>query len=643
LTLDSRCLPARLALIAALAGFAMVAMQGDGRACGGLFCNARPPDPFAPLPVAQNGENVVFGITKDPGGGAPTLAAHIQILYTGDAAKFSWVVPVEAVPVLTTGTDRLFSALAGVTQPRFQASYETSGTCIQQPSPPPQAGNPTGTGVGTGAAGTSGGAVNPGGVNVLFQGAVGPFGAAIIQSTDPVALKMWLSDNGYVVSDAAGALIDTYVREKKYFVALKLLNGLGVRSIQPIVLTFRGTEPCVPLRLTAIAANPDMPVLVWVLSDKRVVPRGFLELKIDEARIDWWNQGSSYFGPMGLVSQAANEAGGNAFIAEYAGPSTVARSSVFTNGQIDLTALRMAMIPPVYVQQLIAMGLVNDSLMLPLLAKYIPMPDAVKAMNVTESQFYGNLQLYWNQFAFPPYDLVGLTDAIDMSIVTPRLNAQTLIDGHPYLTRLNTFLSPEEMNQDAFFFENKDLPDLSNVHTAVIRTLCGNMAYMACNAPIRLELADGRMIWMRAGSKGTTCDGKTPDVVPLAKLPAVATAWKRETAGEGMPVVDNTAMIQAGIKANNQKYVTEEMLFPTPTSMTGAAGAPGTGGAGGTTTALGTGGASPPTGGGGTAPHYTGGGGCSCRVGDGGAGDLSPFMLTGVLLFGLVVRRRRAN
>jgi MYXO-CTERM domain-containing protein len=674
---SSRFFSARLALIAALAGFAMVAMQGDGRACGGLFCNARPPDPFAPLPVAQNGENVVFAITKDPAGGAPTLAAHIQILYTGDAAKFSWVVPVEAVPVLSTGTDRLFSALAGVTQPSYRASYETSGTCIQQPFMGADAGafQPP---FATGSAGTTGaGGSGAAGVNVLFQGAVGPFGAAIIQSTDPVALKMWLSDNGYVVSDAAGALIDTYVREKKYFVALKLLNGVGVRSIQPIVLTFRGTEPCVPLRLTAIAANPDMPVLVWVLSDKRVVPRGFLELKIDEARIDWWSAGSSYFGPRGLVSQAANEAGGNAFIAEYAGPSTVARSSVYTNGQINLTMLRTAMIPPVYVQQLLAMGLANDTLMLPLLAKYIPMPAAVKAMNVTDSQFYGNLQFYWNQFAFPPYDLAGLTDAIDMSIVMPRLNAQTMIDGHTYLTRLNTFLSPEEMNQDAFFFENKDLPDLSNVHTAVIRTLCGNMAYMACNAPIRLELTDGRMIWMRAGSKGTTCDAKTPDVVPLAKLPAVATAWKRENVGEGMPVVDNTPMIKAGIKANNQKYVAEEMLFPTPTSMTGAAGAPGTGGTGpgaGGAGAVGpgTGGAGavgpgtggvgavgPGTGGkggtglgtggsgvaatGGRAPmlHNTGGGGCGCRVGDGGASDLSAFTLAGALLVGLVVRRRR--
>ena len=100
------------AILFALASATLVAMRGDASACGGLFCDGPPPDPFAPLPVAQNGENVVFSITKDPAGGAPTLQAHIQILYTGDAAKFSWVVPVDAAPTLSTGTDRLFTQLA---------------------------------------------------------------------------------------------------------------------------------------------------------------------------------------------------------------------------------------------------------------------------------------------------------------------------------------------------------------------------------------------------------------------------------------------------------------------------------------------------------------------------------------------------
>jgi MYXO-CTERM domain-containing protein len=650
---------ALMMVFAGAAGLFVLGVRSEAQACGGLFCNARPPDPFAPLPVAQNGENVVFAITKDPAGGAPTLQAHIQILYTGDAAKFSWVVPVDAEPKLSTGTDRLFAQLAAVTQPRFQTQSKVTGTCIAPPFISGSAGAGGGFASGTGSAGTSGAAGN-GGVTVSFQGAVGPFDAAVIKSDDAAALKKWLSDNGYIVSDAAAALIDTYVREQKYFVALKLLNGVGVRSIQPIVLTFRGTEACVPLRLTAIAANPDMPVLVWVLGDKRVAPRGFYEIEIDEARIDWLRGGSNYFGPTGLLSQAANEAGGNAFIAEYAGSSNVARGTVYLNGQIDLTQLRMAMTPPTYVQLLVNMGLANDSLMLPLLAKYIPMPAAVKAMNVSESTFYGNLATYWNQFAFPAYDLAALTDAISTSIVTPRLEAQMMIDGHPYLTRLNTFISPEEMNKDPFFFESKDLPEVPAVRTAVLNTLCGDMEYMACNAPQRLELRDGRMIWVRAGVKSNNCQGGLPDVVALASLPAAEIAWERDAVGVGTIVMDNRAKIQAGIKANNQKYATEEMLFPTsPTGLAGAGGASG-GGKGGSSGSAGVsggggtesggpggGGVAGGTGGGGnttTVPPgalgETNGGGCSCDVGGAPGGGLALALLIAAGL-GRVPRRDR--
>ena len=149
----------RHALVAALiglAGFGATAIPGDAHACGGLFCNGPPPNPFAPLPVAQNGENVVFAITPDPAGGAPTLEAHIQILYTGDAAKFSWVVPVDAVPTLGTGTDLLFSSLASVTTPQFIPNYQTSGTCYTPPYDGTMTPGAFGAAGSTGAGGTKG-------------------------------------------------------------------------------------------------------------------------------------------------------------------------------------------------------------------------------------------------------------------------------------------------------------------------------------------------------------------------------------------------------------------------------------------------------------------------------------------------------
>jgi MYXO-CTERM domain-containing protein len=297
------------------------------------------------------------------------------------------------------------------------------------------------------------------------------------------------------------------------------------------------------------------------------------------------------------------------------------------------------------------------------------MPDAVKAMGVTEQQFYANISSYWQQFAFPPYDLVALTKDISDSIVTPRIEAQMMIDSHPYLTRLNTFISPDEMNKDPFFFESRDLTDVPNLHTAVIRTMCGNMEYLQCNAPMRLELPDGRMAWLRAGSKATTCQGAQPSVAGLAGLPAAEVAWQREETGEGIRVVDNTAAIATGIAANNNKFPNEQALFPIPSGTGGTTGVGGTvgvgswGGSGGSGGggSVGSGGAGPGSGGTGVLgtagtgvkpPAGTGGsdslnqrssgGGCGCAAGglDAGTG-VGAIAFAGVFGLSLARRRRR--
>src|SRR5256885_17135011 len=67
-------------------------------ACGGLFCNRPPINPLDPLPVAQAGENVAFGVEGGPANGNAVVTAHIQILYSGTAAQFSLGVPVMAGP-----------------------------------------------------------------------------------------------------------------------------------------------------------------------------------------------------------------------------------------------------------------------------------------------------------------------------------------------------------------------------------------------------------------------------------------------------------------------------------------------------------------------------------------------------------------
>ena len=89
------------------------------RACGGFFCNRPPPD--GTLPIAQAAENVLFVMDRDPDTGERRVEAHIQILYTGPATEFSWIVPVTSVPTVTVGADILFDRIEPPTRPSFRS------------------------------------------------------------------------------------------------------------------------------------------------------------------------------------------------------------------------------------------------------------------------------------------------------------------------------------------------------------------------------------------------------------------------------------------------------------------------------------------------------------------------------------------
>ena len=530
------------ALIAGAAALGLGARPAQ--ACGGLFCGGPPPDPFAPLPVAQSGENIVFALDKDPVTGLGTVTAYIQILYTGTASDFSWVLPIDAVPDITVGSDRVFTLVAQRTQPQFNLNWVTEGTCKADGRGVfDGAGNATGAGGSTGAGG-AGGPVS-GGVNVIFRGDVGPYDAVVLHSTSSADLLQWLADNQFVVSDTAKSIIEEYVVLDKYFVAVKLLSGQSTGAIQPVVLKFAGEAPCVPLKLTAIAALADLPVNLYVLGDSRAVPSNYFEITLNQAKISWFSNGSNY---SAMVSAAANEAGGNAFIAEYAGPARVMDAALWPATSINLPALQAATTPPAYVQQVLAQNLLIYGPMLPLLRQYIPEPQVLIDMGIPESQFYNAIATYWGQYqsAFAPFDPVKLTEEVKAKVVDPLPAAQTLFDSHPYLTRLATFISPEEMNKDPDFIFNGDLPDLSNVHTATAHVMCGQQLFTYCKAPLRLELPEsGGNVWYE---RNESCG---VDATTFDSTPSLAVAYLRAEAGEGLATIDNRPKINQAVAAHN--------------------------------------------------------------------------------------------
>lgn len=265
--------------------------SGTAGACGGFFCQNQPVD--------QTGERIVFTVNDDG-----TMTALIEILYVGSADDFSWILPVpeaisaDALAVPEDG-DLVFDELHAATDVRVIA-----------PEPPECALQFRAMAATADSA--------DGGVDVFASGEIGPFGFDIVGSEDRDALVQWLRDNDYRVTPEMEPLIDVYVQDRFAFIAMRLLDGETAESITPIEVTYPSTEPMVPLRLTAVAAQPNMPVWVWIMADAQAVPANYAHMEIATEEIT--------FNPFGgndytfLVQQRANAFDGHAFITEFAGP-----------------------------------------------------------------------------------------------------------------------------------------------------------------------------------------------------------------------------------------------------------------------------------------------------------------------------------
>jgi hypothetical protein len=609
--------PLWLVLFLALFGGALgLAAARPAAACGGFFCNQ--PNGPNDQPVAQTAENVLFAMDRTPNGQF-ALTAHVQIFYTGPADRFSWVVPVDSEPKLGVGSNAVFNVLLGATQPRFQIEWRETGIC-RVANPPPPAASPAPPASPGGAFAADAGAGGRPGVAVAFRGDVGPYDAAVIKSTDPNDPKPlidWLVANRYFVSPESTRLIEQYVREDKYFVAIRLLSEKGVSEIQPLTMKFLGPGPCVPLRLTAIASIRDLRVNLWVLAESRVVPENYYEMEINPARIDWFSGGANY---VDLVKQAADQAGGNAFITEYAGPTDMFRGRLFQPGRYNLAGIRQALTPPDALDQIAFMGFSRDTQLLIILRNHIPLPERLRMMGIDERTFYNQLRVFWDQYQadFKPFDAVALATELDAKIITPLREVQELFDQHARLTRLATFISPEEMKVDPTFVMNSSLPDVPVVRTALATRVCGDRQYDRCSAPVRLEPPGTDPIWFLPRPQNY-CYGQQANAYNRANvdaMPALYRAWARDSASEGAARVDFRDRIDEAIRAHNATTA-QTSRVPLHGFSPGTSWPP------------------PPS-----AISSDGEVGCACHLGGAGAG-LPALLLPVAVGMGLILRRRR--
>lgn len=266
-------------------------------ACGGFFCQNSPVD--------QAAERIVFTV-NDNG----TVTSLIEIQYTGSAPDFSWILPIPeeiaaADVAVPEDGDTVFAELHQMTDVRIIAPEEPR--CARDFD-------------------LRSGLASPvmdsaeGGVEVLASGEVGPFGFDVITSTDPDALITWLRDNSYRVEPEMEPLIDVYVEEEFVFIAMRLLEGETSDSIKPIEITYSGQKPMIPLRLTAVAANNNMPIYLWIYGNEQAVPENYAHMEIATEEITFSDFGGNDY--QLLLNQRADALGGRAFITEFAAPAS---------------------------------------------------------------------------------------------------------------------------------------------------------------------------------------------------------------------------------------------------------------------------------------------------------------------------------
>ena len=468
----------KVALLA-IAGLLLPSMSS---ACGGFFCTT--------VPINQAAEQIVFSQQGDQ------VSAMVRIVYSGNAEDFSWVVPVPDTPEISLGANATFTELDFATQPQFLLQQE-GNVCESDQFVAQPVNNST----------TDSAAESAGGVTIEEQLTVGPFDIDIVSSDNPDDMSIWLQDNDYLLTDRGRDLIEPYVLAGMKFVALKLRSGESSGSIQPLIMKYPSVKPMVPIRLTAVAAEDDMGVIVWVVNDARAIPENYEHVTPNYTKLDWYSgSANAYASYQTLITDAMNEAGGQGFATDYAGPLNDAIHSSLTGGEVvenNLVQLDAIANNAQYVTN--SLFITTDFAgALASLPSILPLPEG----------FDTNLYFDSNQLesVFTPEELqqarIDVRASIVMRELEPIRNGVALLPQDAYITRMYTTLSADEMTVDPTFNYNATMPEQSRQREAQLNASCNNDV-----SQWSLTLGDG------TGRAGETVLEVTGQPIPGITLP----------------------------------------------------------------------------------------------------------------------------
>jgi hypothetical protein len=485
-----------------------------------------------PKTVDQSGENILF-VQLDG-----KIEVHVQIRYQGDPAQLAWLVPMAAVPEIEVGSQPLFDALLDGSAPRY--GIRTTVMRCDGTSETTQS---------TGCGGTKDSSPSYGGVASdtdqdsammidPIGKTVGSFDVTVLQPKLGDDVAQWIVDNDFALPDKTQALLEPYIEAGSVFVALRMAPGAGVQEIHPIVFRYPGTRPSIPIQLTAVAATADMRVRTFFLGHGRTVPSNYRHVEIDPVRLDWLSFASNY---ERVVSAAVDDTGdGLGFVTEYAGTSSVVDRSRVYDPRWDADAF-VGLDPFQALDELRRQGQLTcqsgvcafpHPLVLPLLERYIPAP-----AGSNENTFYGCLTCAEDQVDTKAWDSQAFARDYQERVIDPALHARELLDTSMYLTRMITFISPDEMIADPAFHQRPDLPEVEREHWA--------SSTISCAGDQDFRLPDGREVVL--GSFGFSWPGSDASVPNAERIELIPEH------GDPLVEIDASAEIDASLEKINDR------------------------------------------------------------------------------------------
>jgi hypothetical protein len=448
-------------------------------------------------------------------------------MYEGPAHEFAWVLPMPGVPEVSVSSDQALDALKQGTNPLYQLTTTVSGSCNSGVNG--RAASPT-------AFGNSDSDESAGddGVTVEASGAIGPYDFTVISFDesleDPADVAIeWLTDNAYDVGELGPDLLRPYLESGLNLLAFKLTSGNESGSIRPVMITYDAELPSIPIKPTAVAANDDMGVLVWVLSDARAVPENYKALELNESLIDWFNPNNNY---NSVVTRAADEAMGQGFVTEYAGRHADLGLAVFPVWQqeswTDFASRTFTDAAQMLQEAIGNWG--NFDGFDDALREAVTLPDGVSFDDFKRCpRCYGGAE--------GAIDTQLFLLRVDTLVIKPLIETQALLDSRPYLTRFYTTMSADEMSLDPVFAINQELDDFSNQHTAEQEIAC-----------------DGDD-WVVTLPQGGSVRGYVAGTWPVEPddAPAARKIIQYGTEGQGRVVEDRSTDINRMLKSINDR------------------------------------------------------------------------------------------